>query len=159
MIQTPPLTGLRPLAGEDGQPGAAGPWTPAVTRSLLPPPAAYLSAVLQTLQHGQVVGPCVLRTEAGQVLPTGLLLRQLPAGRPSRLGGRFILSRQVDGSDSRRVRRFGRSAGHLESENRDTPVEANRERQQRGATVCRHLHRAVGMQMSRIISGQLLLSK
>lgn len=46
---------------------------------------AYLFAVLQTLQHGQVVGPGVLGTEAGQVLPAGLLLRQLPTGCPSRL--------------------------------------------------------------------------
>ena len=99
-----------------------------------PPQVAYLSAVLQALQHGQVVGPGVFGAEAGQVLPAGLLLRQLPTGRPSRLWGpsggsssssrgRCILRRGICGSDDRRVGRLGRAAGCLQAEDGAEAVE------------------------------------
>ena len=139
-----------------GSDGAAGATHPADAHHLTGPggtpygqrAAAYLSAVLQALQNGQVVGPCVLGAEAGQVLPTGLLLRQLPTGRPSRLGGpnggggRCILGRWVDGSKDGGVGRLRRTARGLRAEDGDEAAETNggQQQQQRGATVCRHLH-------------------
>lgn len=111
---------------------------------------SYLSAVLQALQHGQVVGPGVFGAQAGQVLPAGLLLRELPPGRPSRLwgrsggGGRCISDRGLSGSVDGRVGRLGRAAGSLKAEDgaeaAETRGQQQQQQQQLRATVRRHLH-------------------
>lgn len=134
------------------------------TRTLYRGEGAYLFAVLQTLQHCQVVGPGVLGTEAGQVLPAGLLFRQLPTGRPSRLWGpsgcgcRCILRRRISGSQDGRVVKLGRAAGSLQAEDGAETAEAHgrQQQQQLSATVRRHLHSTVKLVLIHddITSGQ-----
>lgn len=113
------------------------------------PQAAYLFAVLQTLQDCQVVGPGVLGAKTGQVVPAGLLLCQLPTGRPSRLrgpggsGDRCILTRRLRGPGFERTVRLGRAARNLQAQGGYEAAETHgrqKHERQRRATVSRHLH-------------------
>ncbi len=63
----------------------------------------YVFSVLQALEHGQVVVPGVFGADPAHVLPTGRLLRELPATAAPHRGGpvqrhRFPLSHRVSAS-------------------------------------------------------------